>query len=77
MVHKSSASRNGEPKGIFLELIPGTFLLFCFLPLCTNFKWCFRCSFNRLDLPPYAAYETLRDRLIEAMENTEGFGGVD
>ncbi|XP_055346728.1 E3 ubiquitin-protein ligase NEDD4-like [Paramacrobiotus metropolitanus] len=33
--------------------------------------------FNRLDLPPYPTYEALRERLIQAMENTEGFGGVD
>ncbi|OWA51357.1 E3 ubiquitin-protein ligase Nedd-4 [Hypsibius exemplaris] len=33
--------------------------------------------FNRLDLPPYSNYDLVRERLIQAMENTEGFGGVD
>ncbi len=31
----------------------------------------------RLDLPPYESYQQLRDRLIKAIEGSEGFGGVD
>ncbi len=33
--------------------------------------------FNRLDLPPYESYQQLRDRLIRAIEGSEGFAGVD
>ena len=30
--------------------------------------------FNRLDLPPYKSYEQLVEKLIYAIEETEGFG---
>ena len=30
--------------------------------------------FNRLDLPPYRAYDVLKDKLLFAIEETEGFG---
>ncbi|KAG8446212.1 hypothetical protein GDO86_013894 [Hymenochirus boettgeri] len=30
--------------------------------------------FNRLDLPPYKSYEQLREKLLFAIEETEGFG---
>lgn len=30
--------------------------------------------FNRLDLPPYRNYETLKEKLLLAIEETEGFG---
>ncbi|XP_074090713.1 E3 ubiquitin-protein ligase NEDD4 isoform X1 [Macrotis lagotis] len=33
--------------------------------------------FNRLDLPPYESFEDLRDKLQIAIENTQGFDGVD
>ncbi|XP_033108884.1 E3 ubiquitin-protein ligase NEDD4-like isoform X3 [Anneissia japonica] len=33
--------------------------------------------FNRLDLPPYDSYYTLREKLRLAVENTQGFEGVD
>ncbi|XP_048258981.1 E3 ubiquitin-protein ligase NEDD4-like isoform X2 [Haliotis rufescens] len=33
--------------------------------------------FNRLDLPPYESYTELRTKLITAVENTQGFEGVD
>ncbi|XP_054984141.1 E3 ubiquitin-protein ligase NEDD4 isoform X2 [Sorex araneus] len=33
--------------------------------------------FNRLDLPPYASFEELWDKLQMAIENTQGFDGVD
>ncbi|XP_064610095.1 LOW QUALITY PROTEIN: E3 ubiquitin-protein ligase NEDD4-like [Liolophura sinensis] len=33
--------------------------------------------FNRLDLPPYDSYHELRKRLMMAIENTQGFEGVD
>ena len=42
------------------------------------FALCFLCiSFNRLDLPPYRSYEELREKLLLAIENSEGFDGVD
>ena len=34
-------------------------------------------SFNRVDLPPYDSYVELRKKLLTAIENTEGFEGVD
>uniref|UniRef100_A0A3Q3WF14 HECT-type E3 ubiquitin transferase n=1 Tax=Mola mola TaxID=94237 RepID=A0A3Q3WF14_MOLML len=30
--------------------------------------------FNRLDLPPYKSYEQLKEKLMFAIEETEGFG---
>ena len=34
-------------------------------------------SFNRLDLPPYEGYLQLKDKLIKAIEGSQGFAGVD
>ena len=34
-------------------------------------------SFNRIDLPPYTSYHELREKVRLAVENTEGFEGVD
>lgn len=34
-------------------------------------------SFNRLDLPPYDNYHDLRNKLIQAMEMSEAYEGVD
>ena len=31
-------------------------------------------SFNRLDLPPYKSYDQLKEKLLFAIEETEGFG---
>ncbi|MEQ2174019.1 hypothetical protein GOODEAATRI_003473, partial [Goodea atripinnis] len=33
--------------------------------------------FNRLDLPPYESFEELREKLNIAIENAQGFEGVD
>uniref|UniRef100_A0A1A8RKH0 E3 ubiquitin-protein ligase n=1 Tax=Nothobranchius rachovii TaxID=451742 RepID=A0A1A8RKH0_9TELE len=33
--------------------------------------------FNRLDLPPYESFEELKEKLNVAIENTQGFDGVD
>ncbi|KAK9497645.1 hypothetical protein O3M35_004334 [Rhynocoris fuscipes] len=33
--------------------------------------------FNRLDLPPYESYQDLREKLIKAIEGSQGFAGVD
>ena len=35
---------------------------------------CFLSSFNRLDLPPYKSFEQLKEKLLLAIEETEGFG---
>lgn len=35
------------------------------------------CSFNRLDLPPYESYLQLKDKLVKAIEGSQGFAGVD
>lgn len=37
----------------------------------------FLCSFNRLDLPTYESFEDLREKLLMAVENAQGFEGVD
>ena len=42
-------------------------IMFSLLPL----------SFNRIDLPPYPSYHKLKEMLRLAVENTEGFEGVD
>jgi hypothetical protein len=34
-------------------------------------------SFNRIDLPPYESYQELRQKLVQAMEMSEAFEGVD
>lgn len=34
-------------------------------------------SFNRLDLPTYESFEDLREKLLMAVENAQGFEGVD
>uniref|UniRef100_A0A8D9DP29 E3 ubiquitin-protein ligase n=3 Tax=Cacopsylla melanoneura TaxID=428564 RepID=A0A8D9DP29_9HEMI len=41
-----------------------------------NFPRAHTC-FNRLDLPPYETYLQLRDKLIKAIEGSQGFAGVD
>ncbi|XP_053693037.1 E3 ubiquitin-protein ligase Nedd-4-like isoform X1 [Sabethes cyaneus] len=33
--------------------------------------------FNRLDLPPYDSYSQLKDKLVKAIEGSQGFAGVD
>lgn len=33
--------------------------------------------FNRLDLPPYESYYHLKDKLVKAIEGSQGFAGVD
>lgn len=40
----------------------------------SNFCLFSPCSFNRLDLPPYKSYEQLKEKLMFAIEETEGFG---
>ena len=42
------------------------------LDVCDH-QLCFS-SFNRLDLPPYRSYEQLKDKILYAIEETEGFG---
>lgn len=33
--------------------------------------------FNRIDLPPYSSYPVMRKKLLQALEFSAGFGGVD
>ena len=49
------------------------------LPVCGLCTFNFMClslpsSFNRLDLPPYKSYEQLKEKILFAIEETEGFG---
>ncbi|XP_062554310.1 E3 ubiquitin-protein ligase Nedd-4-like isoform X4 [Armigeres subalbatus] len=41
-----------------------------------NFPRAHTC-FNRLDLPPYESYSHLKDKLVKAIEGSQGFAGVD
>lgn len=41
-----------------------------------NFPRAHTC-FNRLDLPPYEGYLQLKDKLVKAIEGSQGFAGVD
>ncbi|XP_066140916.1 E3 ubiquitin-protein ligase Nedd-4 isoform X3 [Euwallacea fornicatus] len=41
-----------------------------------NFPRAHTC-FNRLDLPPYESYALLKEKLIKAIEGSQGFAGVD
>uniref|UniRef100_A0AAG5CX39 E3 ubiquitin-protein ligase n=1 Tax=Anopheles atroparvus TaxID=41427 RepID=A0AAG5CX39_ANOAO len=41
-----------------------------------NFPRAHTC-FNRLDLPPYESYAQLKEKLISAIEGSQGFAGVD
>ena len=34
-------------------------------------------TFARLDLPPYTSYQTLKSKLVLAVEGSQGFDGVD
>jgi E3 ubiquitin-protein ligase NEDD4 len=53
-----------------------TWLLFC-----DDISCCYLLilvfSFNRIDLPPYESYQQLRDKLVKAIEGSQGFAGVD
>lgn len=76
MVPKCLRSRNGEHPTISLEHIPGKWK---YIRLVWNCLWVriYLCSFNRLDLPPYEGYLQLKDKLIKAIEGSQGFAGVD
>lgn len=50
---------------------------YSFNDLHSNTSFVFPESFNRLDLPPYESFEELRDKLHIAIENAQGFDGVD
>jgi E3 ubiquitin-protein ligase NEDD4 len=41
-----------------------------------NFPRAHTC-FNRLDLPPYESYQQLKEKVIKAIEGSQGFSGVD
>ena len=48
----------------------------CFVPTWLTYVFSLF-SFNRLDLPPYESYLQLKDKLIKAIEGSQGFAGVD
>jgi hypothetical protein len=45
--------------------------------LLETIHWNSTCAGYKLDLPPYESYQQLRDKLIKAIEGSEGFAGVD
>ena len=52
---------------VYLQIVTCTRVIMHTLSLCPF-------SFNRLDLPPYKSYEQLKEKLLYAIEETEGFG---
>jgi hypothetical protein len=54
-----------------------TWFVFCHLNCLKIIVNYFLFSFNRIDLPPYESYQDLRQKLIQAMEMSEAFEGVD
>lgn len=70
--HNCSQLKNGAIVVNYRVLIPG--LLLSFEKQICKFDFF---SFNRIDLPPYENYQDLRQKLIQAMEMSEAFEGVD
>lgn len=64
--------KSGAHLKISLELILGNFIKSRLILVLFDFF-----SFNRLDLPPYESYQHLKDKLIKAIEGSQGFAGVD
>lgn len=76
MVRNYLLLKNGAVLKIIPELTHGKY--------CVKYKTYFALftklnafSFNRLDLPPYESYQHLKDKLIKAIEGSQGFAGVD
>ncbi len=58
--------------------LPRAHTWFVILYLLNSYLIFFRSSsFNRIDLPPYESYQELRQKLVQAMEMSEAFEGVD
>ena len=80
MVRGSSASRDTAAQTPYLAHTPGE-SSHC-VSVCLSVYRCLLwsvcvSSFNRIDLPPYNSYHKLKENLKLAVENTEGFEGVD
>ena len=74
MVYRNSPSNVGEIERNYLVLTPGQSKIF----FSASFGFVILVfSFNRLDLPPYENYTELRLKLVQAMEMSEAFDGVD
>jgi len=72
--------KNGGPPTTILEPIPGNFDSKRFKKdFHSKFTYVviYFFSFNRLDLPPYDTYQKLKEKLIKAIEGSQGFAGVD
>ena len=71
--HRSFASKRLEVKRAFQWLTPALTGLFT-----RNLKKDQVVkTFSRLDLPPYTSYQTLKSKLVLAVEGSQGFDGVD
>ena len=82
MGRKNSASKNWANQKVYPEHTHGNAYYCIYSSLvCHRFTFThnmhFSCSFNRIDLPPYRSYHELKEKLRLAVENTEGFEGVD
>lgn len=75
MDHNCLQLKDGVPKKIILGHTLGK--IWFFKNFITVFNLMFVNSFNRLDLPPYESYHELRNKLIKAIEGSQGFAGVD
>jgi len=76
MDHNCLQLKDGAPKKIIPGHTPGekqNYLILYYLFQLIFFLY----SFNRLDLPPYESYHELRNKLIKAIEGSQGFAGVD
>ncbi|KAM9260353.1 LOW QUALITY PROTEIN: E3 ubiquitin-protein ligase Itchy homolog [Cariama cristata] len=62
------------PVGGFADLMGSNGPKFCIEKVGRNWLPRSHTCFNRLDLPPYKNYEQLKEKLLFAIEETEGFG---
>ena len=74
-VHNYLRLKNGVIEQNSHVHIPGLFFFLCFIIISYLISLFF--SFNRIDLPPYESYQELRQKLVQAMEMSEAFEGVD
>ena len=76
MVQGSSVLRDMVVLTLFLDHTHGMYDISCSVNVISlSLSACY--SFNRIDLPPYTSYHKLKEQLKLAVENTEGFEGVD
>jgi hypothetical protein len=73
LVHNYLRLKNGVIEQNYHVHIPGLSFFISLIILIFSKSF----SFNRIDLPPYETYQELRQKLVQAMEMSEAFEGVD